>query len=42
MPTIIFLKGWRFFFYANERNETPHIHVSKGDAEGKFWLDEAA
>ncbi|MDA3947725.1 MAG: DUF4160 domain-containing protein [Spirochaeta sp.] len=39
MPTILFLKGWRFFFYTNEGNEPPHIHVAKADAEGKFWLD---
>ena len=39
MPTVLYLKGWRFFFYSNESHEPPHIHVAKGDAEGKFWLD---
>jgi hypothetical protein len=39
VPTILFLKGWRFFFYSNEGNEPPHVHVAKADAEGKFWLD---
>jgi hypothetical protein len=39
MPTVLFLKGWRFYFYSNERDEPPHIHVAKADAEGKFWLD---
>jgi len=38
MPTILFIRGWRFFFYTNERNEPPHIHVKKGDSECKFWL----
>ena len=38
MPTILFIRGWRFFFYANERNEPPHIHAKKGDSECKFWL----
>jgi hypothetical protein len=26
MPTVLFTHGWRLFFYANERNEPPHIH----------------
>ena len=38
MPTILYIRGWRLFFYANERNEPPHIHVRKGDVEGKYWL----
>ena len=33
--------GWRFFFYANERNEPIHIHYRKGDAEAKYWLEVA-
>ncbi|WP_337287832.1 DUF4160 domain-containing protein [Candidatus Methylomirabilis sp.] len=24
--------GWRFFFYANERNKPIHVHCRKGDA----------
>ncbi|MCL4707818.1 DUF4160 domain-containing protein [bacterium] len=38
MPSILFIRGWRFFFYANERNEPPHIHARKGDADCKYWL----
>lgn len=38
MPTILFIRGWRFFFYANEGNEPIHIHCAKGDAEAKYWL----
>jgi len=38
MPTILFVNGWRLFFYSNEGNEPPHIHAEKGDAEVKFWL----
>ncbi len=38
MPSILQINGWRFFFYANENNEPPHIHVSKGDADCKYWL----
>ena len=39
MPTVLMILGWRFFFYANERNEPIHIHCRKGDAEAKYWLD---
>lgn len=39
MPTILRKDGFRFFFYSNEGGEPPHIHVEKGDAEGKIWLE---
>ena len=39
MPTILTLLGWRFFFYANERNEPIHVHCQKAEAEAKYWLD---
>ena len=29
MPSILFIRGWRLFFYANERHEPPHIHARK-------------
>ena len=38
MPTVLLIRGWRLFFYANEREEPPHIHARKGDADCKFWL----
>jgi len=38
MPTILHIRGWRLFFYMNERNEPPHIHARKGDMECKYWL----
>ncbi len=38
MPTILFVLGWRFFFYSNEGNEPPHVHGCKGDTECKYWL----
>jgi hypothetical protein len=40
MPTILFVYGWRFFFYSNEKNEPIHIHCQKAEKECKFWLDE--
>jgi Domain of unknown function (DUF4160) len=39
MPTILLIRGWRFFFYANERNEPIHIHCRKAEKECKYWLD---
>ena len=39
MPTLLQVEGFRFFFYSEERNEPPHVHVERGDAEAKFWLD---
>ena len=39
MPTVLRIMGFRFFFYSEEGNEPPHIHVEKGDARGKYWTD---
>ncbi len=39
MPTILRIDGFRFFFYSNENDEPPHVHVEKGDAEAKIWLE---
>ena len=38
MPTIIYIYGWRLFFYSNEGNEPIHIHAEKADIECKFWI----
>jgi hypothetical protein len=39
MPTILFIAGWRFFFYSNEKDEPIHIHCKKAEKECKYWLD---
>lgn len=39
MPTLLLIDGFRFFFYSMENNEPVHVHVSKGDAVGKIWLE---
>lgn len=38
MPTVLRIGPFRFFFYSNEDNEPPHIHVRGADGEAKFWL----
>ena len=42
MPTVLLLNGWRFYFYADERNEPAHIHAVKAEKECKYWLDAQA
>ena len=39
MPTVLRVGRYRFFFFSNEGNEPPHIHVSAAEDEAKFWLD---
>lgn len=39
MPVVLFINGFRFFFFSNENDEPVHIHVEKADATAKFWLD---
>ncbi len=38
MPTVLRWEGHRAFFYSNEGNEPPHIHVVSNGREAKFWL----
>jgi hypothetical protein len=38
MPTVIYILGWRLFFYSNEGNEPIHIHAEKAEMECKYWL----
>ena len=42
MPTILRVKGIRFFFFSNEGSEPIHIHVESGDKYAKFWLEPVA
>jgi hypothetical protein len=39
MPTILRLKGYRYYFYSHEPNEPPHIHIDRAGMSAKFWLD---
>lgn len=39
MPTVLRIGSYRFFFYAGDRDEPPHVHVERDDNTAKFWLD---
>ena len=39
MPTVLRVAPFRFFFYAGDGGEPPHVHVERDDCEAKFWLD---
>lgn len=39
MPTVLKSGPYRFFFYAGDRDEPPHVHVERDDKVAKFWLD---
>jgi hypothetical protein len=39
MPTVLRIGAFRFYFYSHEPNEPPHIHVDRGEATIKIWLD---
>jgi hypothetical protein len=39
MPTVLRTGPYRFFFYAGDGDEPPHVHIERDDAEVKFWLN---
>jgi hypothetical protein len=39
MPVVLYINGFRFFFYSNENDEPVHIHVEKAEDAAKFWLN---
>lgn len=39
MPTVLWVGPYRFFFYAGDHNEPPHIHVERDKNVAKFLLD---
>jgi hypothetical protein len=39
MPTLLRIGPFRFYLYSHEPNEPPHVHVDKGSATIKIWLD---
>ena len=38
MPTVLRAGGYRFFF-SNEGNEPPHVHVQNAERHAKFRLE---
>lgn len=38
MPTVLRIRGYRFFFFSREGKEPPHIHVEQAERYAKFWL----
>ena len=38
MPTVLREGPYRFFFYASDREEPPHVHVERDRQTAKFWL----
>jgi hypothetical protein len=42
LPTVLRVPGYRFFFFSNEGDEPPHIHVESADNYAKFWLSPVA
>ena len=42
MPTVLRLDGYRFYFYSHEPNEPPHVHIDRGGASAKVWLEPVA
>ena len=39
MPSVLRVGRYRFFFYASDFDEPPHIHVEYENKIAKFWLD---
>lgn len=39
MPTVLRVAGYRFFFYAGDRDEPVHVHVERDDNIAKFWIE---
>lgn len=39
MPTVLRIEAYRFYFYAGDGGEPPHVHIERDDCEAKFWLD---
>ena len=39
MPTVLRVGRFRFYFFSNESQEPPHIHIKAAENEAKFWID---
>ena len=39
MPTVLRVGPYRFYFFSNEGEEPPHIHIDRDEATAKVWLE---
>ena len=39
MPTPLIVGSYRFFCYAGDRDEPPHVHIERDKDEAKFWFE---
>ena len=39
MPTLLRWNGYKFFFFSLEEDR-PHVHITKQNAQAKFWLEQ--
>jgi hypothetical protein len=39
VPTLLRVRGYRFFFFSMEGREPPHIHVAHTGRYAKLWLE---
>ncbi len=37
--TLLRIGAFRFYFYSHEPNEPPHVHIDRGEASIKIWLE---
>ena len=42
MPTFLRIRGYRFYAYALEGNEPPHVHIDHGSGLMKVWLSDVS
>ena len=38
MPTVLRHGPYRLYFYSNEGDEPPHVHIDRDSSTAKFWL----
>ena len=42
MPTVLRVDSLRFYFYSHEPNEPADVHIDKGNATARIWLQDTA
>ena len=42
VPTLLRIRGFRFYVYAEESTEPAHVHIDKGSGTMKVWLRDNA